>query len=72
MARRQARAQPLTRTALRGIAPGDESRDQKVVGAVDERRAVGRGHAAAGGFEDGVSGRDIPVVGRRQPRIKVG
>src|ERR1700722_18676619 len=62
----------LDRRRVRRIAPGQESRDEQGVGAVDERPAIRRGHAAAGGFEDGVAGRDIPVRGRRQPRINVG
>src|SRR5690242_4871103 len=54
------------------VAAGDEIWDQGAGRAIDQRRAIGTPDIAAGRNHDRVSGRDIPIVNRREARIKVG
>ena len=56
------------------VAPGDEAGDPQAIGirAIGQRLAVRRGDAAAGGGEDGMAGRHVPLMGRGQAGIDVG
>ena len=60
-------AYPLAR-----IAAGDEVEDQTLPRAIDQRGAIRRPDVTARGQHKGMPCRDIPIVRRRQTRIKVG
>jgi hypothetical protein len=56
---------------LAGVATGDEIADQSLGRAIGKPRAIGGANVPAGSDENGVPGRNVPIVRRRQARIKV-
>ena len=57
-----------------GVAPSNEGRHQEApVGVpIGESCAVRRHHRSARGGKHGVSGRNIPLVGRGEARVDIG
>ena len=54
------------------ITADDEIRNQAVGGAIKQRGTVGSSDISTCGYDDCMPGRDVPIMGRRKPRIKVG
>ena len=58
--------------ALVWITADDEIRNQAIGGTINQRGTVGGSDISACGYDDCMPGRDVPIMGRRKPRIKVG
>ncbi len=54
------------------VPADDEIRNQAIGGAINQRGTVGSSNISTGGYDDCMPGRDVPIMGRRKPRIKVG
>jgi hypothetical protein len=54
------------------VTADDEIRNKAIGATVNQRGTVGSSDISTGGYDDCMPGRDVPIVGRRKPRIKVG
>lgn len=54
------------------VTADDEIRNQAIGGTINQRGTVSSSDISTCGYDDCMPGRDVPIMGRRKPRIKVG
>jgi hypothetical protein len=54
------------------VTADDEIRNKAMGGTINQRGTVGGSDISACGCDNCMPGRDVPIMGRRKPRIKVG
>jgi hypothetical protein len=54
------------------VTADDEIRNKAIGATINQRGTVGRSDISTCGYDDCMPGGDVPIMGRRKPRIKVG